>query len=277
LRLGILGGAFNPPHLGHLILAQEAHSQLGLDRVVFMPYAEPSHRVLEDDPGPEARFTMCEYAVGADARFAVSRLEIDRGGKAYTVDTLRELRARSAASGSGDDELFLVLGGDQAASLASWKDPAEVMSLAVVAVVERDDWRREKIVEGLGSLCAPDRVRFFDMPRVEISSSLIRSRARAGEPIRYLVPDKVANYVGAQSLYGASVPASGHAPGPAPQSGSAPAPGSASGSAPGSVSGSASAPRSGSASAPAPGSASAPGSTPASGSAPATVPFEAAR
>jgi nicotinate-nucleotide adenylyltransferase len=262
LRLGILGGAFNPPHLGHLILAQEAHSQLGLDRVVFMPYAEPSHRVLEDDPGPEARFTMCEYAVGADARFAVSRLEIDRGGKAYTVDTLRELRARSASSGSGDDELFLVLGGDQAASLASWKDPAEVMSLAVVAVVERDDWRRDQIVEELGSLCAPDRVRFFDMPRVEISSSLIRSRARAGEPIRYLVPDKVANYVGAQSLYGASVPASA---GSAPEPGSGSAPASGSGSAP--AHGSASAPASGSGSAPAHGS----------GSAPASVPSEAAR
>ena len=75
-RVGILGGAFNPPHLGHLILAQEAHAQLGLDKVVWMPYGDPSHRVLDDDPGAEARLTMCEYAVGADARFAVSRVEM---------------------------------------------------------------------------------------------------------------------------------------------------------------------------------------------------------
>jgi nicotinate-nucleotide adenylyltransferase len=172
--------------------------------VVFMPYGEPSHRVLEDDPGPEARLTMCELAVAGDARFAVSRIEIDRGGPVYTVDTLRELRARRP-----DDELFLLLGGDQAASLTEWRDPDEVLSLAVVAVVEREQWRREEIVERLGGLCSPDRLRFFDMPRVEISSSLVRRRARAGEPIRYLVTDKVANYVGAQSLYGASVAAAG--------------------------------------------------------------------
>jgi nicotinate-nucleotide adenylyltransferase len=202
LKIGILGGAFNPPHLGHLILAQEAHAQLGLDRVVFMPYAEPSHRQLEDDPGPEVRLTMCEYATSADGRFGVSRIEIDRGGPAYTVETLRELRRRSP-----DDELTLLIGGDQAAALASWRSPEEVMSLAQVGVAERDEWRREEIVERLGGLCSPERVRFFAMPRVEISSTAVRRRARSGQPIRYLVPDKVANFVGAQSLYGSSAPA----------------------------------------------------------------------
>jgi nicotinate-nucleotide adenylyltransferase len=204
LKVGILGGAFNPPHLGHLILAQEAHGQLSLDRVVWMPYGEPSHRVLEDDPGPEARLTMCEYAVGTDARFAVSRIEIDRAGPVYTIDTLHELR-----SSRPDDELYLVLGGDQAASLAGWRAPEEVLSLAIVAVVERDEWRRAEILERLEKLCSPDRLRFIDMPRIEISSSLVRRRARAGQPIRYLVPDTVADYVAAQSLYGASAPAAG--------------------------------------------------------------------
>src|SRR3954468_5081901 len=179
-----------------------------------MPYGEPSHRTLEDDPGADVRLTMCEHAVSADARFAVSSLEIDRGGKAYTVETLRELRSRAA-----DDELFLLLGGDQAASLASWQDPEEVLSLAVVAVAERDEWRRGSIVDRLHGLGDADRVRFFEMPRVDISSSMIRSRARCGLPIRYLVPDKVANFVGAQSLYGASVPTSVAAR-PAPAAGS---------------------------------------------------------
>jgi nicotinate-nucleotide adenylyltransferase len=244
LRLGILGGAFNPPHLGHLILAQEAHSQLGLDTVVFVPYAEPTHRSLEQDPGAEARFTMCEYAVGADSRFGVSRIEIDRGGPSYTVDTLRELRRRAAGadsgpaagadsgSGSGSDsgagsdpdELFLVLGGDQAASLPSWRDPEEVLSLAVVAVAERDQWRRDEIAAALSELgSSGDRVRFFNMPRVDISSTDIRARARERRPIRYLVPDKVANYVGAQSLYGASAPRSDSSPAPAPDSTANPA------------------------------------------------------
>jgi nicotinate-nucleotide adenylyltransferase len=202
LRLGIFGGAFNPPHLGHLILAQEAHFQLALDNVVFVPFGEPSHRVLEDEPGPELRFTMCEYAVGADARLGVSRIEVDRPGPSYTVDTLRELRRRAP-----DDELVLLLGGDQAAELGSWREPAEVMSLATLGVAERDEWRREEIAARLGELCSPERVRFFDMPRIDISSTLVRRRARAGQPIRYLVPDKVANFVGAQSLYGASAPA----------------------------------------------------------------------
>jgi nicotinate-nucleotide adenylyltransferase len=202
LRVGILGGAFNPPHLGHLILAQEAFAGLGLERVVWMPYGEPSHRVLEDDPGPDARVAMCELATAADARFLVSRIEVERGGPVYTVDTLRELGASQP-----DDSLFLLLGGDQAASLASWRSPEEVMSLAVVAVAERDEWRRAQIVDSLGGLCSPERLRFISMPRVEISSSLVRRRARAGEPIRYLVPDGVADYVRAHSLYGSTAPA----------------------------------------------------------------------
>jgi nicotinate-nucleotide adenylyltransferase len=199
LRVGILGGGFNPPHLGHLILAQEALGQLGLDRVLLMPYGEPSHRVLEDDPGADVRLRLCELAVGDDERFAVSRVEVDRGGPVYTVETLREL-----SESSPEDSLVLLLGGDQAASLRSWRSPEEVLSLAVVAVAERDEWRRAEIVERLGPLCSEDRLRFFDMPRIDISSSMIRLRARAGRPIRYLVPDKVADHVAAQSLYGAS-------------------------------------------------------------------------
>jgi nicotinate-nucleotide adenylyltransferase len=185
------------------VLAQEAHWQLELDTVVLVPFGEPSHRSLEQDPGAELRFQMCEYAVGADARLGVSRIEVDRPGPSYTVDTLRELRARAP-----EDEFVLLIGGDQAAALGAWREPEEVLSLAVVGVAERDEWRREEIVERLGRLAAPDRVRFFDMPRIEVSSTLVRRRAAEGKPIRYLVPDKVANLIGAQSLYGSSVVAS---------------------------------------------------------------------
>ena len=105
-----------------------------------------------------------------------------------------------------NDELVLLIGGDQAASLRSWREPEEIVALAVVGVAERDEWRREEIVERLGELWSPERVRFFEMPRIELSSTLVRRRAAAGEPIRYLVPDKVANLIGAQALYGASAP-----------------------------------------------------------------------
>ena len=197
---GIFGGAFNPPHIGHLVCAQEAHSQLGLDTVVWMPVGDAPHRTIEQDPGAEARFTMVEYAVSADARFAVSRLEIERPGPSYTVETLRELAGRT------DDETVLVLGADQASALPAWHEPEEVLSLARVAVAAREGADRAAVLERLSGLAGAERVTFFDMPRIDVSSTLVRRRAAAGQPIRYLVPDKVANYIGAQSLYGASQP-----------------------------------------------------------------------
>jgi nicotinate-nucleotide adenylyltransferase len=188
--------------MGHLICAQEAYVQLGLDVVVFVPVGQAPHRTIEQDPGAEVRLTMCEHATSGDARFGVSRIELDRPGLSYTVDTLREIRSQTP-----DAELFLILGGDQAAALPAWHEPQEVLGLATVAVVERAEHRREEIAERVRSICGDDRAVFFDMPRMDVSSTLIRRRASAGQPIRYLVPDKVANYIGAQSLYSASAPA----------------------------------------------------------------------
>ena len=199
LRVGILGGAFNPPHIGHLVCAQEAFVQLSLDTVLFVPVGEAPHREIEQDPGAEARVRMCGYAVSGDRRLELSRIEVDREGPSYTVDTLRALGERAP-----DDELILILGGDQAAALPSWREPEEVLRLASVAAVARTGWARERIEVRIASLPGADRVRFFDMPRVDISSSLVRRRAREGKPIRYLVPDRVADYIGEKGLYAAS-------------------------------------------------------------------------
>jgi nicotinate-nucleotide adenylyltransferase len=200
--VGILGGTFNPPHIGHLICAQEALVQLRLDTVVWIPAGVPPHREVEDDPGAEARYEMCELAISSDERFSLSRIEIDREGPSYTAITLRSLRADAAE----DDELFLILGGDQAASLRSWHEPEEVLSLATIAVVERTGYARPAIAVQLSGLRGAERLVFFDMPRVDVSSSMVRRRARTGKPIRYLVTDAVANYIGAQSLYASSTP-----------------------------------------------------------------------
>jgi nicotinate-nucleotide adenylyltransferase len=200
--LGILGGTFNPPHIGHLICAQEALVQLKLETVVWIPAGVPPHREVEDDPGAEARFEMCELAVSPDERFTLSRIEVDREGPSYTVDTLRSMRADAA----DDDELFLILGGDQASSLRAWHEPEEVLSLATIAVVERTGFARPAIGVQLSGLRGAERLVFFDMPRVDVSSSMVRRRARQGKPIRYLVTDAVAHYIGAQSLYAASTP-----------------------------------------------------------------------
>jgi nicotinate-nucleotide adenylyltransferase len=206
VRLGIYGGVFNPPHHGHLVAAQEAHSQLELDVVVWVPTGIAPHREIEDDPGAEARFEMVELAIGADERFRASRIEIEREGPSYTVETLRELREREP-----DAELFLILGGDQALALPTWHEPEQVLDLATLGVFERGSSTRNAIQITIGRLAGAERVRFLQMPRIDISSTLVRRRAAAGKPIRYLVPDKVANFIGAQSLYGASEPASASA------------------------------------------------------------------
>jgi nicotinate-nucleotide adenylyltransferase len=195
--VGIYGGVFNPPHQGHLIAAQEAHAQLGLDVVVWVPVGDAPHRVVDGDPGAEARLELVELAIAGDERFRASRIEIEREGPSYTADTLRELREREP-----EDELFLILGGDQALALRTWHEPEQVLELATLGVFDRGSSTRNAIGITIGRMIGADRVRFLEMPRIDISSTMVRRRAAAGKPIRYLVPDKVANFIGAQSLYG---------------------------------------------------------------------------
>ncbi len=187
--------------MGHLVCAQEAHAALGLDVVVFVPVGEAPHRSIDQDPGAEVRVQLCDYAVAADARLALSRIEVDREGPSYTSDTLRLLRERSP-----EDELVLILGADQASALAGWHEPAAVLELATVAVAAREGMERESVLRRVEPVPGHERIEFFDMPRIDVSSTLIRERAASGRPIRYLVPDKVANYIGAKSLYGSSTP-----------------------------------------------------------------------
>ena len=203
MRVAILGGTFNPPHLAHLLCASEAADQLGLDRVILMPVFTPPHKEVPEDPGPGVRLTLCELAVAADPRLEVSRLELDRGGASFTVDTLRELHARHP-----EHELTFIVGGDMAVSLPTWKEPRAVLELAKLAIAERSGALRRDVIERLTAEYGEDvteRLDFFDMPRLDISSSEIRRRVAAGRTIRYLVPDVVANHVAEQGLYARSV------------------------------------------------------------------------
>jgi nicotinate-nucleotide adenylyltransferase len=196
LRVGILGGAFNPPHIGHLVCAQEALLQLELDSVLFVPVGQAPHRELDNDPGAETRLEMVELAIEDDDRFAGSRVEIDRDAPSYTSDTLRELDAARP-----DDERVLILGGDQAAALPEWHEPEQVLELAEVAVVERTNWSRNAVGIRVGRLRGAERIRYLDMPVIQVSSSSVRRRVAAGLPIRYLVPDRVASFIEAKDLY----------------------------------------------------------------------------
>jgi nicotinate-nucleotide adenylyltransferase len=199
VRLGILGGTFNPPHLGHLVCAQEAYIHLRLHRVMLIPACIPPHKPVEDEPGVEHRLELCRLAVRGDERFAVSEVEVTRTGPSYTVDTLEKLTSRAP-----DSDLFLILGGDIAAGLRDWRDPERVLSLATLAVADRPGTSRTSIDEALSELPGGERAEFFPMPTIEISSTAIRERVRAGQPIKYIVPDPVAGYIREHGLYGSS-------------------------------------------------------------------------
>jgi nicotinate-nucleotide adenylyltransferase len=196
VKIGLLGGTFNPPHVAHLVCAAEAHDQLGLDRVLLVPTARPPHKEVPDDPGSEHRARMCELAVEGDDRLAVSRIELERPGPSYTVDTLRTLHERSP-----EHDLTFIVGGDMAHSLPTWHDPEGILRLARLGVAERAEVRRADIAERLSGLAGSDHVAFFDMPRIDVASSDLRRRVAAGRSIRYLVPDAVASYIEREGLY----------------------------------------------------------------------------
>ncbi len=164
---------------------------------MLIPARVPPHKPVEEEPGAEQRLALCRMAVQGDERFEVSALEIERPGPSYTVDTLEELNSRAS-----DTELFLIVGGDIAAGLPRWREPERVVSLASLAVAQREGTERESIDAALAKVRGAERATFFPMPTISISSSAIRERARTGEPIRYLVPDAVAGYIREHGLYG---------------------------------------------------------------------------
>ncbi len=194
-RVGLLGGTFNPPHVGHLVCAVQALAQLRLERVLLVPVHEPPHKAIEADPGVEHRVEMCRRAAAGEDRLAVSRADADVPGPSFTVATLRRLHEHSPG-----DQLTFIVGGDMALSLPTWREPEAVLELAELGVGEREGVRRADIAERLGALGA-DRLRFFDMPRLDVSSSLIRRMIAAGLPIRHLVPAPVEAYIEQARLY----------------------------------------------------------------------------
>lgn len=196
MRLGIFGGTYNPPHLGHLVCAQEAYIQLRLDRVMLIPARIPPHKPVEDEPGVEHRLELCRLAVDGDERLTVSEIEVGRSGPSYTIDTLQELHDQAP-----DSELFLIVGGDIAAGLPRWRDPEGVLERATLAVAKRRGTSKARVDSAIAELQGGARTQFFQMPRIGISSTMIRRRVRSGQPIRYLVPEAVGRYIEREGLY----------------------------------------------------------------------------
>ena len=186
MRLGVYGGAFDPPHLGHLVAASDACGTLGLDLLLWIPSAV--HPLKAVRTAADVRLQMVRAAIQGDPRFAADDLELRRTGPSYTVDTLRELRAREPGA-----ELFFVTGADNLAELPRWREPDEIARLATVAVVSRAG-------EALPA-DAPFPAVAVPVARMDVSSTDIRRRVAAGLSIRYLVPDAVRAVIERERLY----------------------------------------------------------------------------
>lgn len=188
MRIGVFGGTFDPPHLGHLVVASDACGALGLDRVLWIPSAVPPHKVATVQAPAEARLEMVRAAIEGDPRFEADDLELRRPGPSYTVDTLRDLARRHAGA-----ELVLLIGADNLREIPGWREPQEILKLARVAVLSRD---------GAGvPPDAPVPAVAVEVTRVDVSATEVRRRAAAGETIRYLVPDAVRALVERRGLY----------------------------------------------------------------------------
>jgi nicotinate-nucleotide adenylyltransferase len=197
--IGILGGTFDPIHHGHLVIAEEAREALGLESVLLVPAATPPHKPGRPVSGPVDRLAMVELAIADNPHFAVSRLELDRGGASYSVDTLLELRE------AGILDPWFILSAEALAGFPDWRDPDRILDLCRLAVVPRGGsapldaaWLTARFPG------REDRVAFLPGPLLPISGSVVRRRAAAGRSVRYLVPDAVARYIADHHLYATS-------------------------------------------------------------------------
>ncbi|MGV1006128.1 MAG: nicotinate-nucleotide adenylyltransferase [Candidatus Nanopelagicales bacterium] len=189
-RVGVMGGTFDPIHFGHLAAASEAAHQCELAEVVFVPTGDPWQKAGTAVSPAELRYQLTVVATADDPRFTVSRVDIEREGSTYTVDTLRDLRAARP-----DDELFFITGADALAGFSGWREPAEILTLAHLIGVDRPGHHLDVSHLPAGS------VTVIDIPDLEISSTLCRERVERGEPIRYLVPDSVERLIAKAGLY----------------------------------------------------------------------------
>ena len=189
MRLGVMGGTFDPIHVGHLVTAEEALHQLSLDEVVFVPTGQPWMKEHEVVASPEDRFRMTELGIESEPRFRVSPIEVDRGGPTYTIDTLRTLRDEEPGV-----ELFFITGADAILEIMRWKDPEVVFDLAHFIAATRPGYEMEPLT------AHPD-VTVMQIPALAISSTDIRARVRDGRPIRFLVPEAVEAHIRTAGLY----------------------------------------------------------------------------
>ncbi len=191
MRVGIMGGTFDPIHHGHLVAASEVADRFGLDQVVFVPTGDPWQKTGSVVSSPEDRYLMTVIATASNPRFTVSRVDVDRDGPTYTVDTLRDLRDMYGAAA----ELFFITGADALKKILSWKDAQDLFDLAHFVGVTRPGFELD------ASHLPKDSVSLVQVPAMAISSTDCRRRVEDGKPVWYLVPDGVVQYIAKRGLY----------------------------------------------------------------------------
>ncbi|HEV8056530.1 MAG TPA: nicotinate-nucleotide adenylyltransferase [Nocardioidaceae bacterium] len=192
-RIGVMGGTFDPIHHGHLVAASEVQAWFDLDEVVFVPTGQPWQKSASEVSPAEDRYLMTVIATASNPRFSVSRADIDRGGPTYTVDTLRDL-----AEERGEADFYFITGADALAQILTWRDAGTVFDLAHFVGCTRPG---HQISELTLERLPQDRVTIVEIPALAISSTECRDRVEAGEPVWYLVPDGVVQYIAKRSLY----------------------------------------------------------------------------
>jgi nicotinate-nucleotide adenylyltransferase len=194
-RLGVMGGTFNPIHYGHLVTAEEALFQLQLDKVIFMPSGQPPHKTDSEILPPEERYLLTVIATASNPDFVVSRLEIERKGPSYTIDTLRKLHQIHGP----DTKILFITGADAVWEILTWKDAESLVELTEFIAATRPGYSLEKFkklhVLPEGQEKGKPKVSIMEIPALAISSTDIRIRVRENRPISYLVPEGVANYI----------------------------------------------------------------------------------
>ncbi|HET6151795.1 MAG TPA: nicotinate-nucleotide adenylyltransferase [Marmoricola sp.] len=194
-----MGGTFDPVHHGHLVAASEAQAFFDLDEVVFVPTGRPWQKADRKVTSAEHRYLMTVIATASNPRFSVSRVDIDRDGPTYTIDTLRDLASALDPSGAGDLELYFITGADALAEIFTWRDVAQLFELAHFVGCTRPGYEMDtSSLEGIPS----ERVTILEIPALAISSTDCRRRTAAGRPVWYLVPDGVVQYIAKHNLYG---------------------------------------------------------------------------
>ena len=188
MKIGILGGTFNPIHIGHLILAQECRNCFDLDKVIFVPTAQSPLKDEVENVSPEDRLKMVELAIDSNEQFEVSDYEIKKGGISYSIDTIRHFKETHK-----DSEIFFISGADSAVDLSKWKDVDGILELCTFVIATRPGWEEKSEYE--------DKILRIVIPYIDVSSTFVRERIKIKDPVRYFVSDKVLDYIKKQKFY----------------------------------------------------------------------------